>query len=65
MKHALHELMHQKVDVDASSTTYTGVLKEITDREVTLWTEDGWLSVPHDRIKGVRIARPSGKELLK
>lgn len=54
MPHALSRLMGKEVGVAAADVTVRGVLREITEQEVTLWTHDGWVSVPHDRIKGVR-----------
>jgi hypothetical protein len=65
MQHALNHLMHREVDVDAVNAVVTGVLREVTDRHVTLWTERGWVSIGHERIKAVRPARktppPSGQ----
>jgi hypothetical protein len=59
MQHALNHLMYREVDVDAVSGVVTGVLREVTDRHVTLWTRRGWVSIAHERIKGVRPARKS------
>ncbi len=59
MPHALSRLMSQEVEVAAADVTVRGILREITEQHVTLWTQNGWVSVPHDRIKGVRGIRKS------
>ncbi|HKL24673.1 MAG TPA: hypothetical protein VJ910_00425 [Desulfuromonadales bacterium] len=61
MPHALSHLMHREVAVDAAEMTLTGILREVTEEHVVLWTAKGWRSIPHDRIKGVRPAG-EGKE---
>lgn len=65
MRHALHDLMGSEVDVDAAEATYTGVLREVTEETVTLWSTSGWVSIPQNQVKGVRPARkrpvPSGQ----
>lgn len=57
MQHALSHLMHREVDVDGAEMTVTGTLREVTETHVVLWTDKGWRSIPHERIKGVRPAR--------
>jgi hypothetical protein len=56
MPHALHKLMGKPVVVDASGTTYSGILREVTERDLVLWTPDGWCTITHDRVNGVRPA---------
>ena len=62
MPHALSRLMGQEVDVDAVDVTVSGILREITEQHVTLWTHNGWVSIPHDRIRGVRAVRKSNQK---
>ncbi len=62
MPHALSRLMGQEVDVDAVDVTVSGILREITEQNVTLWTHNGWVSIPHDRIRDVRAARKQDQE---
>ncbi len=57
MRHALQELMDKEVDVAASGTIFTGILREITEQDVVLWTDRGWQSIPHNRINSVRAAK--------
>lgn len=59
MRHALSHLMNREVEVDAIDATFNGILREVTAQHITLWTRRGWLNIPHDRIKGVRAARPA------
>ena len=56
MPHALNKLMGKPVEVDACGTTYSGVLREITEQAVVLWTPEGWQTISHDRINGVHLA---------
>ncbi len=58
MLHALHHLMNQRVDVVTAGTLCHGVLREVTEEGVTLWTQRGWLTITHDRIDEIRPAQP-------
>jgi len=58
MVHALNSLMNQPVEVDASGTLYHGVLRGITEEAVVLWSDEGWCSIPHERVNAVRPDRP-------
>ncbi len=48
------ELIGKRVVVDAFGIQYKGVLVEVTDSEVNLQTETGWVTVPMDAVSDIR-----------
>jgi hypothetical protein len=50
----MHELIGKEVEVETSETIYRGVLIEITENEVNLQSEIGWLTIPNEKIASVR-----------
>ncbi len=54
MKAPAAALVNRTVEVVASGITYKGVLKEITEDEVKLWMETGWMTISMDKVNVIR-----------
>ncbi len=52
----IHELIGKQVEVVTGDITYRGVLIEIGETEIYLKSEEGWITVPVDRVVDVRAA---------
>lgn len=56
MKAPAAELVNHDVEVVAGGITYRGVLKEITEDEVKLKMETGWMTISMDKVNVIRSA---------
>ncbi len=50
----MHDLIGRKIEVITGDIIYRGVLIEITDEELHLQSELGWISVPLEKVAEVR-----------
>lgn len=50
----MHELIGRKIEVNTGEIIYRGVLIEITDEELHLQSEYGWISVPLEKVAEVK-----------
>ncbi len=56
VKERLENLVNQTVEVIAGKMRYTGVLKEVSEREVQLQMESGWMTITMDKVNDIRRA---------
>ncbi len=54
MAERLDKLVNQEVEVVASGVTYRGILKEVSEEEVQILSETGWLSISMDQVNVIR-----------
>jgi len=52
------DLTGKVVEVFANGITYCGRLVEISDKELCLESESGWIVIPIDSVQSVREALP-------
>ena len=52
----MHELIGKEVEVVALDIIYRGVLVEISESEVYLRSETGWITIPVSNITEIREA---------
>jgi len=50
----MHELIGKQVEVVTADIVYRGTLIEIGETEIYLQAEEGWITVPVDRVIDVR-----------
>jgi hypothetical protein len=50
----MHELIGKRVEVITGDVTYSGILVEIGETEIYLQAEEGWITVPVERVVDVR-----------
>ena len=50
----MNELIGQIVEVSANYITYTGKLVEISETEVHLETDSGWVVIPVEQVSAIR-----------
>ncbi len=50
----MQELIGKKVEVKTYETIYTGILVEISEAEVNLQAETGWIVIPIDRVVDIK-----------
>lgn len=46
----MQELIGKKVEVKTVETVYAGILVEISETDVNLQAETGWIVIPLDRV---------------
>jgi len=56
MKERLENLVNCEVEVVASKVTYRGILKEVSEEEVQLLTETGWVTISMEQVNLIRRA---------
>jgi len=56
MKERLENLVNCEVEVVASGVTYRGILKEVSEDEVQLQMETGWMAISMDQVNVIRRA---------
>ncbi len=54
MKRYLDRLLGTQVLVRTGSVNYRGVLKEVTEDQVSLQAPTGWREIPMDRVVDIR-----------
>ncbi len=52
----MQELIGTKVDVKTVETLYTGILIEVSETDVNLQAETGWIVIPLDRVVDISKA---------
>ncbi|HXX57517.1 MAG TPA: hypothetical protein VEI96_05910 [Thermodesulfovibrionales bacterium] len=52
--HDLNDLIGKRVEVMANYITYTGRLVEVSETEVHLETESGWIVIPVEQVGDIR-----------
>ena len=50
----MQELIDKEVEVTTVETIYRGVLIEISETEVNIRSETGWLVIPLDRVVDIK-----------
>ena len=50
----MQHLIRKKVEVITSETTYRGILIEISETEINLQGENGWIVVPAEKVLDIR-----------
>ncbi|MEE8330103.1 MAG: hypothetical protein V3R54_09260 [Thermodesulfovibrionia bacterium] len=50
----MQELLGREVEVNTNETIYRGILIEVTENEIQLKSEYGWISIPTEKIADVR-----------
>ncbi len=50
----MQELIGKEVEVKTVETIYRGVLVEISEAEVNIQSETGWLVIPLDRVVEIK-----------
>lgn len=51
----MHQFINKEVEVITSETLYRGILIEIGESEIQMQSENGWISVPMERILDIRL----------
>jgi len=52
----MHELIGKKVEVKTVDMLYKGVLVEVSETDVNLQAETGWIVIPIDRVVNIQAA---------
>ncbi len=50
----MQELLGKEVEVNTNETIYRGILIEVTENEIQLKSEYGWVSIPAEKVTDVR-----------
>lgn len=50
----MHELIGKKVEVQTTDMLYKGILIEVSETDVNLQSETGWIVVPLDRVVNIK-----------
>lgn len=50
----MDDLVGKEVEVQTIETIYRGTLVEVGEHEIYLQSEYGWITVPHDKIAGIK-----------
>jgi len=51
----MHQFINKEVEVVTSETLYRGILIEIGESEIQMQSENGWITVPMERILDIRL----------
>ena len=51
----MHQLINKEVEVITSEVLYRGILIEVGESEIQLQSENGWISVPMEKVLDVRL----------
>jgi len=51
----MHQFVNKEVEVVTAETLYRGILIEIGESEIQMQCENGWVTVPMERILDIRL----------
>lgn len=52
----MHDLIGKEVEVQTVDISYRGVLVEVSETDVNLQAETGWIVIPLDRVVNIKAA---------
>ncbi len=50
----MQELLGREVEVNTNETVYRGILIEVTEHEIQLKSQYGWISIPAEKVADIR-----------
>ncbi|MEF9427098.1 MAG: hypothetical protein L0956_07975 [Candidatus Mariimomonas ferrooxydans] len=50
----MQELLGKEVEVNTNETIYRGILIEVTENEIQLKSQYGWVSIPAEKVADIR-----------
>lgn len=52
----MHELMGKDVEVTTVETVYRGILMEVGEKEISIQSQFGWLTIPIEKVADIKAA---------